>query len=139
MSAVVSGLIGGVIAFGIVTLAERTQKSATQSHGGWRVLKPGWLINLTIIGGVALAALMGYFLLSSGSTLPDAATQNGFAALLLAAFIASAFYMAWTGYGRTIMWKGNALRVRAVAGKEVVRRLSDVTHVRKARCSVNTA
>lgn len=132
MSAVMSGLIGGLIASGLVTLAARTQKSAAKSHGGWRVLRAGWLINGLIICSIALAALMAYFLLSGGSTLPDASSQNGYAVLLFAAFTACAFCMAWTGYGRTIMWKGYDLQTRAVARKAITRRLSDVTNVRKS-------
>lgn len=43
-SAVLSGLIGGVVAFRLVSLAERTQKPATVAAGGWKVLRTGWLL-----------------------------------------------------------------------------------------------
>lgn len=132
MSAVVSGLVGAVVAFGLVSLAERTQKSATATPDGWKVLRAGWLINGTIIGATALATFTGYFLLSGGSSLPDAATQNRFAAVLLAAFAACAIYMAWITYGRTVMWKGNELRVRSVSGSESLRRISDASKVKKS-------
>jgi hypothetical protein len=132
MSAVISGLVGGAVAFGLVTLAERTQKAATSSLDGWKALRPGWLINGTIVGGTALAALMGHFLLSGGSSLPDAQTQNRFGVLLLSIFAAGTVYMAWTTYGRAVTWMGDELRVRPVFGSESVRRLSDVTAVKKS-------
>lgn len=131
MSAVVSGLIGGAIAFGLVTLANRTQKSAAIAQDGWKALRTGWLINGGITGSAALAALFGYFLGSGGSALPDAQTQNGMAALLLAAFTGYVIYMAWMVFGRTIMWKGNELLVCTMAGKVAKNRISDVTDVRK--------
>ena len=132
MSAVGSGLVGAIVAFGLVSLAERTQKRATATADGWKALQPGWLINGTIIGASALAAFAGYFLLSGGSSLPQAATQNGFAALLLAASAACALYIGWTAYGRTVMWKGNELRVRSVSGSESTRRISDASEVKKS-------
>jgi hypothetical protein len=131
MSPVVSGLIGGAIAFGLVTLANRTQKSAAKAEGGWNALHTGWLINGTIAGSAALAALFGYFLVSGGSARPDAQTQNAIAALLLVSFTGYALYIAWLVFGRTIMWKGYELRVRTLTGKEVIRRITDVTHVMK--------
>jgi hypothetical protein len=132
MSAIVSGLFGAVVAFALVTIAERRQKSATTLHDGWKALRPGWLINGAIVGCTAFAALMGYFLLSGGSSRPDAATQNGYAVLLLTASVAGAAYIAWTTYGRTVMWKGNELRVRSLSGCETVQRISDVTSARKS-------
>lgn len=132
MSAVISGLVGAVVAAGLISVAERTQKSASVTFDGWRALHPGWLINGTIVGVTAIAAFTGGFLLSGGSSLPDAATQNGMAALLFALFAASALYMAWTTYGRTVMWKGNELRFRSVLGSESLRRISDATDVKKS-------
>lgn len=132
MSAVVSGVVGAVVAFGLVSLAERTQKSATSTPDGWKVLRAGWLINGTIVGATALAACAGHSLVTGGSSLPDAATQNSFAALLLAAFGAGALYVAWTTYGRTVMWKGDELRVRSALGSESLRRISDVSEVTKS-------
>lgn len=131
MSAVVSGLIGAAIAFGIVTLAERTQKSAAIAKHGWKTLHSSWLMNGCIIGSAALAALIGSFLLSGGSALPNAQTQNGMAALLLTASAGYVLYAVGTAFARTIMWKGNELRILTLTGKEATRRISDVTSVTK--------
>jgi hypothetical protein len=132
MSAVVSGLIGAVVAFALVSLAERTQRSATAGLEGWKALRAGWLLNGTLIGAAALAALTGFFLLSGGSSRPDAATQNGFAALLFAAFTAGALYLAWTTWGRTIMWKDDELRVRSLWGGESLKRISDASKAERS-------
>lgn len=131
MSAMVSGLVGAVVAFALITLAEWKQKSATTLHDGWKVLKPSWLINATIIGCTAFAALIGYFLLAGGSSRPDAATQNGFALLLLAISAVGALHRAWTAYGHTLMWRGNELRDRSLFGNETVHRISHVVEAKK--------
>lgn len=132
MSGVVSGLIGAVVAFALVTVAERKQKSARPNVDGWHTLRPGWLLNGVIVGCALLAGLMGYLLLSGGSTRPDADTQNIYAALLLAGFGGAAAYFGWTCYGRTVMWKGNKLRLRTSLGREVMHRMSDVSSVTKS-------
>lgn len=132
MRAVLIGLIAGIVAFALVSLAERTQRSAAATPDGWKRLRAGWLINGTIVAVTALAALIAVFLLSGGSTLPDAARQNGFAILLLAAFAASASYTAWATYGRTIAWKGDALLVRSLSGSESLKRISDIIKVKKS-------
>ncbi len=131
MRAVLIGLVAGVVAYALLSLAKRTQGSATATPDGWKKLRAGWLINGIIVGVTASAAFIAWFLLSGGSTLPDAARQNGFAILLFAAFAASASYTAWTTYGRTIGWKGDALLVRSVSGCESLKRISDVVEVKK--------
>ena len=131
MSAVVIGLVGGAIALGLITLAQRRQKSAAIAKDGWKALRSGWLVNGCIIGTAALAAFFGYFLLNGGSALPDAQTQNGIAAVFLAVSASYVLYMAWMVFGRTIMWKGRELRVCTVTGKEATRQIADVTHIAK--------
>lgn len=132
MSAVVSGLVGAVVAFALVTISERKQRSATTTQDGWQALRPGWLLSGTVVGCGALAAFMGYFLLSGGSSRSDAATQNNLALLMLTVFTAGALYVAWTTYGRTVAWKADELRVRAVFGQETVRHFADIVAVSKS-------
>lgn len=132
MSAVVSGLIGAVAAFALITLAELTQRSATERTDGWKTLRPSWLIHGFMILCLSFAGLMSYFLLSGGSSRADAFTQNIFALLLLAIAAAGAIYGAWTSYFRTIMWKGDELRIQPALRLEVERRFSDVTEVVKS-------
>lgn len=131
MSSFVNGLIGGLIAFGLVQLADRSQKSARVDPKGWRTLRAGWLLNGIIAAYSGFAALIAYFFLEGGSARADAQTQNTVALFLLMAFGAVAIYTLWTSYGRRIMWKGNDLRVRVALGPVVVRRLSDVCSVKK--------
>lgn len=131
MSAVVLGLIGGAIAFGLITLAQRRQKSAAIVNHGWKALRSGRLVNGCIIGTAALAAFFGYFLLNGGSALPDAQMQNSIAAAFLTASASYVLYMTWMVFGRTIMWKGRELRVCTVTGKEATRHIADVTDITK--------
>lgn len=132
MSIAVSGLVGAVVAFALVTISERKRRSATTTQDGWQALRPGWLLNGTIVGCGALAAFEGFFLLSGGSSRSDAATQNNLALLMLTVFTACALYVAWTTYGRTVAWKADELRVRTVFGKETVQYIPDVVAVSKS-------
>lgn len=135
MSGVASGLIGAVIAFGLITLAERTQKSAARSAHGWKVLSAGWFLNGLIVGGAAMAMLPAGVLLGGGSTLPDASDQNAAAGLLCAAFLAMTLYIAWITYRQTIMWKGEELRVRRVGGGVIQHRIRDATAISRSEMS----
>lgn len=131
MSGVTSGLIGAVVAFGLITLAERTQKSATLSSHGWKVLRASWLLNGIIVGGAAMTMLPAGVLLSGGSSLPDASGQNTAAALLCAVLLAMTLYVAWIVHGQTIMWKGSKLRVRRAWGRTMLQRTPNVMSVSK--------
>ena len=129
MSAVLSGWIGAVVTLALVAFAERTQRSATKLPDGWRALRPGWLIHCVMVLCIGFAGLISYFLLRGGSGRPDAFTQNLFACLLLAVAVGGAAYIGWTSYFRTIIWKGNELRVRRFLAPQIVRRFSDVTQI----------
>jgi hypothetical protein len=129
MSAVVSGLIGAVAALALGALAERTQRSAKRLLDGWHALRPSWLVHGCMVLCIGFVGLISYFLLRGGSSRPDATTQNLVASLLLAGAAWGAIYVGWTSYFRTIMWKGNELRVRTIIGREIVQRFSDVTKV----------
>lgn len=131
MSAVISGLVGAVVAYGLVSLAERNQKPAAVVSDGWKALRSGWLIKGLVVLSTAITVFIGNFLLSGGSSLPDAAKQNAIASLLLAAFAAYALNTAWIAYGRTIMWKGYELRIRSVLGRDSLRRITDVSKIKK--------
>jgi len=129
MSAVVSGMIGAVVASVLIALAKRTQGASTKLRDGWQALRPGWLIHAAMAFCVGFGGLLSHFLLSGGSSRADASTQNLIALLLFAAAAGGATYVGWTCYLRTIIWKGDELRVRPILGHETARRLSDVAKV----------
>ncbi len=132
MSALVSGMIGGFVAATLVAVALRRQRPARKSADGWKTLRPGWLVNATIVGGACSAAFTGYILLFVGSSRPDAETQMTYALMLFIGFALATAYLAWISYGRTIMWKGDELRVRTSFGHDFVRRISDVRSVTRS-------
>ena len=132
MSALISGLIGAVVAVGLATLVQRRQKSAMTDGEGWKTLRSSWLLNGTFVACVAFTALISYFLLSGGSSRADAQAQNLYALALAIVFGLGAIYLGWTTYGRTIAWNDRELRVRTVAGRESVRSISDVQSIRKS-------
>ena len=132
MSAVISGLVGAVIAVALATLAQRKQRSAATDREGWKALRSSWLLNGTFVACVAFTALIAVFLLSGGSSRPDAPTQNLYALGLAVAFGLGAIYLGWTTYGRTIAWNDTELRVRMISGRETVRSISDVQSVSKS-------
>jgi hypothetical protein len=129
MPMMLSGLFGAAVAAALAAIASRRQKPASWRHGGWKALRPGWFSKLEIAGCAAFASFMVWFLATGGSTRPDAATQNLVGVLLLCACLAGAAWAGWAAYGRTIMWRGDELRVRTVFGRESVRRISDVKDV----------
>ncbi|MEG3123487.1 hypothetical protein [Sphingomonas sp. GB1N7] len=132
MSAIVSSLIGGVIAVGFTALAARTHGKGQLTPDGWKRLRAGWLLKGTIFGSASLVAVMAYLLLSGGSTRPDAAEQNGYVAILVVGFGAIACYTFWSAYGRVIAWRGNELRVRSLTGREFSQKISDITGIIKS-------
>ena len=128
----ISELVSGLFAASLISLSERKQKPGRWNAEGWRVLWAGWFMKGTILGGAAFAALMGLFLWAGGSALPDAETQNAYALLLLIGMSAVTLYLLWSAYGRTIMWKGEELRVRTIWKTETVYRIADVSSVTKS-------
>jgi len=131
MSALISGLVGGLVATALVTIAQRRQRSARLTADGWRALRPGWLLHGTFVGCLVLSGLTAYVLLSGGSPRSDAETQNLSAFALAIGFGCGTLYIASTVYGRTIAWKDNQLRVRSLAGRETSWLISDVRSVEK--------
>lgn len=131
MSPLLSGLAGAIIAFALVTLAERRQRAGFGGADGWTVLRPGWLIKFAVLLCTMLTVLIGYFFWGGGSTRADAATQNLYALSLLLVFGAGAIYLLWTSYARTVAWKGDELRVRQAFAGETVQRFSDVASAEK--------
>ncbi len=127
-----SGLIGALGAATLFAVAERWQKPARRTADGWRVLRPGWLINFVLAICAGLAALMSYIVLFVGSSLPDAETQMAVGALVAGGCWLACIYYGWTSYGRTILWKGNELRVRTIFGRDRVRRIPDVAKVSRS-------
>ena len=130
MGAVVSGLLGGVVFAILVTLAARTQKAARTNSEGWKTLRPGWLLNGMIVACIGMAVLAYYFRFCAVSV-RDASTQLTSAYIIIIGFGMAAAYLAWISYGRTIIWKGNDLRVHTITGHDIVRRISDVFSVTK--------
>ncbi|WEJ98387.1 MAG: hypothetical protein P0Y59_15720 [Candidatus Sphingomonas phytovorans] len=128
----ISGLIGAVLAAALCLIAERGQKRARANAEGWKTLRPGWLINATVTGMAAMAAFCGYLRFFVGSSRPDADTQMTYALILVIAFGLAALFGMWTNYGRTIMWKGDQLRLRTIFGHDAVRRISEVRSVTKS-------
>ncbi len=135
MSPIISGLIGGAVATLIVWIAAKRQKPGRIDSAGWRTLRPNWLIHATFLGCAGLAALPAYILLSGGSTRADAEAQNFYALLLLLGFGLGALLTAWAGYGRTVRWKGDELRIRTIFGGERVHSFSDIMALKKSDAS----
>ncbi|MGH6615142.1 hypothetical protein [Sphingomonas sp.] len=125
MSAVISGLVGAVLAIVIVAMAVRRQRPARTDSDGWKTLRPSWLVNVTIAGSAGITALISYVLLFVGSSRSDGTTQMIYALILAITFAAMTIYATWIGYGRTIMWKGDALRIRHF-GRDTLRRIPDI-------------
>lgn len=128
----ISELIELIVPASLISLSERKQKPARWNAEGWRVLHVGWSMHSVILCCVVLIALMGLYLWASGQTRPDAETQSANALLVLIGTSAVTLYLLWSAYGRTIMWKGEELRVRTIWKTETVYRIADVSSVTKS-------
>ncbi len=131
MSALVSGLIGSVLAITLSVVAQKTGKPVKANAEGWKVLHPGWFINGTLVGSTGMTAFFGYIWLFVGSSRSDAETQMLYVLGLLVAFGFATFYLAWLCHVQIVMWKGNQLRIERLLGSINTVSFGDVSSVRK--------
>lgn len=129
MSALVSGLIGGVVAASLGYLSHARQKAARVDKNGWKGLYPGWLLHGTLGGCTAFVVLMIWLLANGGSTRPDAGEQNLYAIGLALFFASASLYVGWFNYGRSVKWRANEIWVRNAFGREAVYSISDIRSV----------
>jgi hypothetical protein len=129
VSAIVSGLIGGLIATGFGMLALRTQKPARTDRDGWKRLRPSWLMHSIVLGCLAFVVLMIYVFAQGGSTRADAEEQNFAALLILLGFGAAGLWIFWFAYLHRIAWKGDTIRCRSPFRRDSFFHFSDVTLV----------
>ena len=112
-------------------LFERKRTPAPISSEGWRTLRPSWTLRLVFSACIALTALIVFFLLSGGSTRPDAVTQDLSACALAAFFGLGAAYLWWMMYGYMYAWKGDELRIRGILGREIFHPLSGICSIKR--------
>lgn len=129
MSAIISGLIGGLVATALGAAALRSQKSDPADHSGWKSLRPGWYLHFALLGCLAFVVAITYFFAIGGSARPDAKDQNFYALLLMLGFGAGGVWVLWAGYLRTIAWRGNNIRLSAPFRRDAYYRFSDVVGV----------
>jgi hypothetical protein len=111
MSAIVSGIIGGVAATALGAAALRSQREAAIGADGWRRLRPGWYMHLALGGCILFVLLVAFFFYTGGSARRDAHTQNMWALLIMLVSGAGAGWTLWAGYLRRVAWKGAELRI----------------------------
>jgi hypothetical protein len=128
MSAIISGLIGGVVATALGALALRTQKTARPDQHGWRRLRPGWLYHLATFGSLVFVVLAGVSI-AVGSARADADEQNFYALLLMLGFGGAGAVLVWAVYLRRIEWKGDEIRVTGPFGQLRRYRFSSVEKI----------
>lgn len=143
MSWIVCGLIGGVAATAVGSLALRTQKRAHADEDGWKSLRPGWYLHFLVLGCLGFAGAIGYFFWLGGSARTDAAEQNLVALCLLLAFGAAGIWVYLTAYVRKIEWAGGVVRIRSPWRPQVSYRLSEAVAIRDslngAECKIRFA
>lgn len=107
----VSGVIGAVAAVAAIAVANRTQKAAQKNAVGWKMLRPAWPTDFLLLLSAGLAGLMTWLGLFVESARPDGETEMALALMLAIGSWSYCLYLGWTGHGRSVMWKGNELRV----------------------------
>ena len=111
MSAILHGVIGGVVATILGAVAIQSQKDAQIGAEGWRRLRPGWYMHLALGGCLVFVLLVAFFFLTGGSARRDAESQNFAAFLIMLAFGAGALWTLWAGSLRKVSWRGSEIRV----------------------------
>src|SRR5438105_739375 len=102
MGALISGLVGSVVAALLGAAALRSLKPASTDEDGWKRLRPSWHSHLILVLCIALLAVMALFFAIGGSARADAGRQNVIALLLLVSFGATAVWIVWSAYVRRI-------------------------------------
>ncbi|HVH49649.1 MAG TPA: hypothetical protein VM760_07210 [Sphingomicrobium sp.] len=128
MSAIVSGIIGGIAATALGAAALRSQKEAALDADGWRRLRPGWYMHLALGGCILFVLLVAFFFYTGGSARRDADSQNFAALLIMLAFGAGALWTLWAGYLRRVAWRAGDIRISTPLGAQTYR-FADVVGV----------
>lgn len=131
MSALVSGFIGAGMAIAITAISTKTRRPVKSDTEGWKTLQTGWLINGTLIGSAGMSAFFGYIWLFVGSSRVDAEMQMLYALALFLVFGLCAIYLAWSCYAKSVLWKGNQLKIVNVFGSTRTVRFRDIRNVSK--------
>lgn len=126
-----SGIVGAAVAGSFAAAALRLRGPASIDRSGWKVLKPSWFLHGSFIALLVCTFLVAVFLISGGSSAPDAATQNIYAMALGVGFGCGATYLGWATYGREVSWSREEIRLRTAVGTDFVRRFSEVFRVTK--------
>lgn len=132
MSAVVSGLVGAACAVAISAMSQKLGKPVKANAEGWKVLRPGWLINGAIVGSSGMSAFFGYIWIFVGSSRSDAETQLLYALGLFLAFGLAAFYLMLLCHAQIVMWKGNQLKIEHRIGSTKAVSFGDISAVAKS-------
>ncbi|MFK7843248.1 MAG: hypothetical protein AB8B54_13370 [Sphingorhabdus sp.] len=133
MSALVSGLVGAALAAFLVVLSAKTRKRVQPNTEGWKVLRPNWLIKGTILGSGGMSLFFGYIWLFIGSSRLDAETQMISALVIFAVFGFQTLFLIWLCFARTIMWKGNKIRIKWALGSTSTMSMNYIEAVKENR------
>lgn len=130
MSAIISGLIGGVIAVVVTTAARRAVRSPPADPDGWTRLRPGWLLHGLYAGPAAFAMLIIYATIMNGWPQEDEADQAIFLLIVFMAVIAAAGYYSWLTYGRIVRRRDGMIQIVRPLRRSRNYTLQDVRTVR---------
>ncbi len=135
MSAILSGVAGGLLAAMLAVVAQRKLRPPRLEQDGWQTLRPSWFIHLTLISCSVLLGLFLFALSSFDMTRPDAQEQRLWLLLLISGTAAAVVLAVRTAYSRNISWRGTSVRIRRWFGDEIVRDFSDIASVFRSETS----
>lgn len=137
MSILARALIVGA-AVGLATMiSQHARRRVRRDDGGWKQLRPGFLVYFMLFGCAAFVVLSGSFLLTADPMQTDARQQNLYAMLVLIGFVLAGAYPVWIAYGRRVKWKGSMILVRNCAGAERLFLISELVSIQKNEITEN--
>lgn len=126
MLAIISGLLGSLLASYLAHVVIRRHKSVRVSADGWYRLRPDAMIHGLVAGSAAMTGVFvcAWYLGSS---------QVFALALLTATFSFVALYYGCMYYLRTVSWRQNKIRVVIRGCKPTIYNIDDVASARYSR------
>jgi hypothetical protein len=127
--AVVSGILGGLLATLFIGWAGSRAQRVDADPAGWRTVRAGAAVWLPILISAALSLGLLSIYVFVGSSRADAASQMRICLGLAIAFAGGALAVAWSAFARALSWRGDELQVRPLIGAPVAKRFSELAEV----------
>jgi hypothetical protein len=128
-SAIVSGLIGGLVGTAFLGWAMHNLRAVDANADGWRTIRAGVAIWAPLAGSAAFSLLLLYVYFFVGSARADAESQMMACLGVALAFALGAAALAASAFGQSVSWRAGELRVCPLIGATTLKPLSELASI----------